>query len=248
MPACDRFGIGIDQLITGFEVALRILLVEDDQLLADIVARGLREHAYAVDVAYDGDAAIYQAAVNSYDAVILDVMLPRRDGFAVCRELRRRGLATRVMMLTARDALDDRVAGLDTGADDYLTKPFEFTELLARLRALLRRGPVMAPTVLTVADLELDTSAQRARRAGQPVALTTREYALLEYLVHNVGRVVGRAEISNHVWDDNYDPASNLIESYINRLRRKVDTEGLTPLIRTRRGAGYVLDPSPHER
>lgn len=200
-----------------------------------------------MDVASDGDAAIYQAAVNPYDAVILDVMLPKRDGFAVCRELRRRSLTTRVLMLTARDALEDRVAGLDTGADDYLTKPFEFTELLARLRALLRRGPVMLPTVLTVADLELDTGAQRVRRAGRPVALTTREFALLEYLARNAGRVVGRAEISDHVWDDNYDPASNLIESYINRLRRKLDTQGLTPLIQTRRGAGYVLDAFSHE-
>ena len=200
-----------------------------------------------MDVASDGDAAIYQAAVNPYDAVILDVMLPKRDGFAVCRELRRRSLTTRVLMLTARDALEDRVAGLDTGADDYLTKPFEFIELLARLRALLRRGPVIVPTVLTVADLELDTGAQRARRAGRPVALTTREYALLEYLARNAGRVVGRAEISDHVWDDNYDPASNLIESYINRLRRKIDTDGSMPLIQTRRGAGYLLDASPRD-
>ena len=200
-----------------------------------------------MDVASDGDAAIYQAAVNPYDAVILDVMLPKRDGFAVCRELRRRSLTTRVLMLTARDALEDRVAGLDTGADDYLTKPFEFIELLARLRALLRRGPVIVPTVLTVADLELDTGAQRARRAGRPVALTTREYALLEYLARNAGRVVGRAEISDHVWDDNYDPASNLIESYINRLRRKIDTDGSMPLIQSRRGAGYLLDASPRD-
>ena len=224
---------------------MRILLVEDDAVIASNLAKGLREQAYAVDVATDGDAAVYQAAVNPYDAVVLDVMLPKRDGFAVCRELRRRGLTTPVLMLTARDSVRDRIEGLDTGADDYLTKPFEFGELLARLRALLRRGPVLAPAVLRVADLELDTHAHRATRAGRDVALTTREYALLEFLARNAGRVVGRAEISDHVWDDNYDPLSNLIESYINRLRKKLDAPGLPPLIHTRRGAGYSLGESP---
>jgi two-component system copper resistance phosphate regulon response regulator CusR len=223
---------------------MRILLVEDDAVIASSLSKGLREQAYAVDVATDGDAAVYQAAVNPYDAVVLDVMLPKRDGFAVCRELRRRGLTTPVLMLTARDAVRDRIEGLDTGADDYLTKPFEFGELLARLRALLRRGPTLAPAVLRVADLELDTHAQRATRAGRQVALTTREYALLEFLARNAGRVVGRAEISDHVWDDNYDPLSNLIESYINRLRKKLDAPGLPPLIHTRRGAGYSLGES----
>jgi DNA-binding response OmpR family regulator len=224
---------------------MRILLVEDDAVIASSLAKGLREQAYAVDVATDGDAAVYQAAVNPYDAIVLDVMLPKRDGFAVSREIRRRGLTTPVLMLTARDAVRDRIEGLDTGADDYLTKPFEFGELLARLRALLRRGPVLAPAVLRVGDLELDTHAQRAIRAGREVALTTREYALLEFLARNAGRVVGRAEISDHVWDDNYDPLSNLIESYINRLRRKLDAPGLPPLIHTRRGAGYSLGESP---
>jgi two-component system copper resistance phosphate regulon response regulator CusR len=214
-------------------------------VIASSLAKGLREEAYAVDVATDGDAAVYQAAVNPYDAIVLDVMLPGRDGFAVCRELRQRGLSTPVLMLTARDAVRDRITGLDTGADDYLTKPFEFGELLARLRALLRRGPALAPAVLRVADLELDTHAQRATRAGRDIALTTREYALLEFLARNAGRVVGRAEISDHVWDDHYDPFSNLIESYINRLRRKLDVPGLPPLIQTRRGAGYVLEASP---
>jgi two-component system copper resistance phosphate regulon response regulator CusR len=224
---------------------MRILLVEDDAVIAASLSKGLREEAYAVDVAPDGDAAVYQAAVNPYDAIVLDVMLPKRDGFAVLRELRRRGLITPVLILTARDAVSDRIAGLDTGADDYLTKPFEFGELLARLRALLRRGPALAPAVLRVADLELDTRAQRAMRAGRDLALTTREYALLEFLARNAGRVVGRAEISDHVWDDNYDPVSNLIESYIHRLRRKLDAPGLAPLIHTRRGAGYMLGDSP---
>jgi two-component system copper resistance phosphate regulon response regulator CusR len=224
---------------------MRILLVEDDAVIASSLTKGLREQAYAVDVATDGDAAVYQAAVNPYDAIVLDVMLPRQDGFAVCREIRRRGLTTPVLMLTARDDVRDRIAGLDTGADDYLTKPFEFGELLARLRALLRRGHALAPAVLRVGDLELDTHAQRATRAGREVPLTTREYALLEFLARNAGRVVGRAEISDHVWDDNYDPLSNLIESYINRLRRKLDAPGLPPLIHTRRGAGYSLGESP---
>jgi len=224
---------------------MRILLVEDDAVIASSLSKGLREEAYAVDVATDGDAAVSQAAINPYDAIVLDVMLPKRDGFAVCRELRQRGLTTPVLMLTARDAVRDRITGLDTGADDYLTKPFEFGELLARLRALLRRGPALAPAVLRVADLEVDTRAQRAMRAGREVALTTREYALLEFLARNAGRVVGRAEISDHVWDDNYDPVSNLIESYINRLRRKLDAPGLPPLIHTRRGAGYVLAEAP---
>jgi len=224
---------------------MRILLVEDDAVIASSLSKGLREEAYAVDVATDGDASVSQSAINPYDVIVLDVMLPKRDGFAVCRELRQRGLTTPVLMLTARDAVRDRITGLDTGADDYLTKPFEFGELLARLRALLRRGPALAPTVLRVADLEVDTRAQRAMRAGREVALTTREYALLEFLARNAGRVVGRAEISDHVWDDNYDPVSNLIESYINRLRRKLDAPGLPPLIHTRRGAGYVLAEAP---
>lgn len=224
---------------------MRILLVEDDAIIASSVAKGLREESYAVDVAMDGDAAVYRAAITPYDAVILDVMLPKRDGFAVCRELRQRGLTMPVLMLTARDAVPDRIAGLDIGADDYLTKPFVFAELLARLRALLRRGPSLAPRILRVGDLELDTHAQRVTRAGRSILLTTREYALLEYLARNAGRVVGRAEISDHVWDDNYDPVSNLIESYINRVRKKLDAAGLPPLIHTRRGAGYFIEAAP---
>jgi len=234
-----------DSILNGHPLtsaAVRLLLAEDDAVIAASLAKGLREHAYAVDVATDGDAAVYQAAVNPYDAIVLDVMLPRRDGFAVCRELRRRGLTVPVLMLTARDAVADRITGLDTGADDYLTKPFEFGELLARLRALLRRPSALAPAVICVGDLELDTHGQRATRAGRLIALTTKEYALLEFLARNAGRVVGRAEISEHVWDDHYDPFSNLIDSYINRVRKKVDLPGLPPLIHTRRGAGYVLE------
>ena len=223
------------------EHAVRILLVEDDVALSDVLARGLREHAFAVDVAADGEAALYFAAINPYDAVVLDVALPRRDGLSVCRELRAKGSTTRILMLTARDAIADRIAGLDAGADDYLSKPFDLGELLARLRALMRRSGSVGERVLCVRDLELDTHNQTARRAGKEIALTTKEYALLEYLVRNADRVLGRREISEHVWDENYDPVSNLIESYINRLRRKIDDGHSHSLIRTRRGAGYVL-------
>lgn len=220
---------------------MRILLAEDDGQLAKIVAQGLRENAYAVDVAADGEQAAYLAAVNTYDAIVLDVMLPKKNGFEVCQELRRRKSDVRVLMLTAKDAVTDRIAGLDSGADDYLTKPFNFDELLARLRAVLRRTGNALPNVVTIADLEIDTRSQGVKRGGRTITLTTKEYALLEFLARNAGRVVGRAEISDHVWDDNYDPLSNLIEAYINRLRRKLEEHGESPLIHTRRGAGYML-------
>jgi len=219
---------------------MRLLLAEDDPYLSAMLSKGLREHAYAVDVVGDGDAAVVQAAVVEYDLVVLDVMMPKRDGFAVCRELRRRGSTAAVLMLTARDALEDKIEGLDAGADDYLAKPFEFEELLARLRALLRRAREIRPPEIVVADLVVDTRAQTARRGNVVLPLTTKEYALLEYLARNAGRVVGRAEISGHVWDENHDPASNTIDVCINRLRRKLD-DGHTPLIHTRRGAGYLL-------
>jgi DNA-binding response OmpR family regulator len=220
---------------------MRVLLVEDDSRVARFVSRALREQAYAVDVVANGEDALYQVAINAYDAVILDVMIPGGDGFEVCREMRAGGTRIPVLMLTARDAVEDRITGLDIGADDYLTKPFEVGELLARLRALLRRGAELRPATIKVADLELDTHAQQARRSGNEINLTTKEYALLEYLVRNAGRVVGREEISEHVWDETFDPFSNLIEVYINRLRRKVDEPFAVPLIHTRRGAGYML-------
>ena len=221
---------------------MRILLVEDDQRIANFVAKGLRENAYAVDVARDGAAALYQNAISGYDAIILDVMLPVKDGFEVCRELRENRVKTPVLMLTARDAVEDRVAGLDVGADDYLTKPFAFNELLARLRALLRRSVDIRPPKMTVADMEIDTSAQRVWRNGREIVLTTKEYALLEYLVREKGKVVGRSAIAEHVWDENFDVFSNLIDVYIKRLRAKMDEGFGVSLIHTRRGQGYVLD------
>jgi two-component system copper resistance phosphate regulon response regulator CusR len=220
---------------------MRILLVEDDSRIARFVSQALREQAYAVDAAADGDDALYKVSVNDYDAVILDVMIPGRDGFEVCRELRASGSSVPVIMLTARDALPDRVAGLDSGADDYLTKPFEVAELLARLRALLRRGRVVRPALVTVADLRIDTRAHAVTRAGRRVELTAKEYALLEYLARERGRVLTRSEIAEHVWDENFDPFSNLIDVNINRLRRKVDDGFAAPLIHTRRGEGYML-------
>jgi two-component system copper resistance phosphate regulon response regulator CusR len=220
---------------------MRILLVEDDRRIARFVAKGLREQAYAVDVTGDGDDAFYKASVNDYDAAILDVMIPGRDGFQLCRDMRSSGIAVPVIMLTARDTVLDRITGLDSGADDYLIKPFAVTELLARLRALLRRGQVVRPATIHIADLFLDTRAQKATRSGRELSLTSKEYALLEYLAREEGRVVSRAEIAEHVWDENFDPLTNLIDVHINRLRRKVDNEFSTKLIHTRRGSGYIL-------
>ncbi|MFL6257854.1 MAG: response regulator [Pyrinomonadaceae bacterium] len=220
---------------------MRILLVEDDARIARFVSQALREQAYAVDATADGEDALYKAAVNDYDAVILDVMIPSRDGFEVCRELRASGSSVPVIMLTARDAVPDRVAGLDSGADDYLTKPFEVAELLARLRALLRRGRAVRPALVTAADLRIDTRAHAVTRAGRQIELTAKEYALLEYLARERGRVLTRAEIAEHVWDENFDPFSNLIDVNINRLRRKIDDGFAPPLIHTRRGEGYML-------
>lgn len=222
---------------------MRILLVEDEPDAALMLAKGLREQAYAIDIAPDGETALEQAFLNDYDLIILDCMLPRKDGFEVCREVRAGGSAVPILMLTARDSIEDRVAGLDTGADDYLVKPFDFHELLARVRALLRRGPALRSEVLDIADLSIDTRARQVRRAGLSVDLTAKEYALLEYLARRVNEVVTRADIAEHVWDENFDPFSNLIEVYIQRLRRKIDEGHALRLIRTRRGEGYMLSP-----
>jgi two-component system copper resistance phosphate regulon response regulator CusR len=220
---------------------MRILVVEDERVAADVLAKGLREHAYAVDVANDGAAALEQAGANDYDLIILDILLPRMNGIEVCRRLREDGQSVPILMLTARGGPDQRVEGLDVGADDYLAKPYHFPELLARIRALLRRGPVLASSVLSYQDLRIDTRARRVERAGRIIPLTTKEYGLLEYLLRRQGDVVGRADIAEHVWDDSFDPMSNLIEVYIQRLRRKIDDGQAVKLIHTRRGAGYSL-------
>jgi DNA-binding response OmpR family regulator len=220
---------------------MRLLVVEDEPHAALYVAKGLREYAFAVDTAEDGAAAIHKAAVTSYDLVILDLMLPDLDGVSVCRQLRSTGYIAPILMLTARTGVPDRVAGLNAGADDYLAKPYDFDELIARIRALLRRQPRLENPVIRIDDLVIDTHHRHVSRAGTPITLTTREYALLEYLATRQGAVVGRADISEHVWDESYDPVSNLIEVYIQRLRRKIDYGFHNRLLHTRRGEGYQL-------
>jgi DNA-binding response OmpR family regulator len=220
---------------------MRILVAEDDPLLARSLAKGLRERAHVVDVVGDGESAFVQAVVNEYDAIVLDVMLPRRDGLDVARALRTRDVQAPILMLTARDLVGDKVAGLDAGADDYLTKPFEFEELLARLRALQRRAPTIVPEVLTVRDLVVDTRRQSVTLGGRQLTLTTKEYGMLEYLARRASEVVSRADLSAHIWDDNHDPSSNALEVLVARLRRKLDAGAGRPLLHTRRGVGYML-------
>jgi DNA-binding response OmpR family regulator len=220
---------------------MRVLIVEDDADVADLLLRAVREAAWAGDVVATGEAALSSLAVNDYDLAVLDIGLPGIDGLEVCRRWRARGGKTPVLMLTARGGLSDRVTGLDAGADDYLGKPFAIEELLARLRALARRPPAPLDVNLRLADLELDVATRTARRAGLPIRLTAREYALLEYLLRNRGRVVGRAQILEHVWDDNFDPVGNAVDVLVSRVRRKIDRADLPPLMHTVVGMGYVL-------
>jgi DNA-binding response OmpR family regulator len=222
---------------------LRILQVEDEPRMAQVIAKGLRENSYAVDIAVDGPAALYQTSINDYDLILLDVLLPGCDGFEVCRELRARGDATPILMLTARATVDDRITGLDAGADDYLTKPFAFGELLARVRALLRREPRMHGDVFQLEDLVIDSASHQVSRASRKIDLTAKEYALLEYLARRAGQLISRAEIAEHVWDESFDPFSNTIEVFVNRLRKKIDESHPVKLIHTRRGEGYILKP-----
>jgi two-component system copper resistance phosphate regulon response regulator CusR len=224
---------------------MRILLVEDDPNAAQVLAKGLREQSYAVDVAVDGEAAIFQAAANDYDGLILDVMLPIVDGVTVCRTIRGSGCTVPILMLTARDAVESRVEGLDAGADDYLSKPYDFRELLARVRALIRRGqqPVV-PECLVVGPLMIEIRSRRVLVRDREILLRAKEYALLEYLARRAGDVVSRADIAEHVWDEHYDPFSNVVDVYVQRLRRKLDLPGRASLIRTRRGEGYQLAPT----
>jgi two-component system copper resistance phosphate regulon response regulator CusR len=224
---------------TQYYFSMRLLLVEDDPELSDILQSGFREHD--IDVAREATASDgrTRALLGTFDVIILDVMLPGGSGFDVCRELRRRELATPILMLTARDTLDDRVLGLDAGADDYLAKPFAFRELLARVRALARRRPALVPETITVDDLIVDLGARRVSRAGRPIELTAKEFALLEFFALNLDQVVERAAITAHVWDDNHDPFTNVLEVLVRRLRRKIDDGFDRKLIHTLRGAGY---------
>ena len=221
---------------------MRILLAEDDRRIASFVSKGLRENSYAVDTVNNGEEALYQVSICDYDLIILDVMMPLKDGFEVCQELRNSGNKTPILMLTARDAVEDRISGLDFGADDYLIKPFEFGEFLARLRALLRRQIGFRPPKIVIADLEIDTVSQKVWRGGNEILLTTKEYMLLEFMAREKGKVIGREEISMHVWDEKFNVFSNSIEVYVNRLRTKIDKDFTIQLIHTLRGAGYLLD------
>ena len=221
---------------------MHALLIEDDDTIADFVARGLREAGFAVDRMSDGVEGLEAALVQTYDVAVVDVMLPRRDGLAVIEELRRKGVMTPVLILSARHSVDDRVRGLQAGGDDYLTKPFAFAELLARVQALVRRASrTPEPTTLTVEDLVLDLLSRRVTRAGTTVDLRPREFALLEYLMRNAGKVISKTMILSHVWDYNFDPQTNIVDVLVSRLRDKIDRPFETKLIHTVRGVGYVL-------
>jgi len=220
---------------------MRILQVEDEPAAAKMLGKGLREQGYAVDTAHDGVDASYKAAVNQYDLIILDVVLRGQDGFGICRDLRTAGFSGPILMLTARDSVEDRIRGLDVGADDYLTKPFDYLELLARVRALLRRRRSPYVEAIDVGDLRIDLKAHTVTRGTLPIELTAKEYTILEYLASRRGELVSREDLSEHAWDENYDPFSNLIEVYILRLRKKIDAMHEVKLLRTRRGKGYML-------
>jgi two-component system copper resistance phosphate regulon response regulator CusR len=221
---------------------MRILIAEDDRKVAGFLKKGLKEEQYAVDVCYDGEEALFQAQVNQYDLIILDVMLPKKNGFSICKEIRNEGNLTPILMLTARDQLEDKVKGLQEGADDYLTKPFAFEELLARIQALLRRTQDYKTKTLKVGDLELDPVSRKITREDKTITLTGKEYALLEYLMRNKGRVITQSMIIDHVWDMNYDGLSNVVNVYINHLREKIDKGFSQKYIHTIRGVGYKVD------
>lgn len=220
---------------------MRILVVEDEKKVASFLKKGLEEEYYAVDCAYDGEEALFMAETNEYDLMLLDIMLPKIDGLEVLKGVRDKGLTLPVLMLTAKDSVEDVVKGLDAGGDDYLTKPFAFAELLARVRALLRRKEREPAGELRVADLVLDPATHTVSREGQEIDLTAKEYALLEYLMRHVNRVVTRTMISEHVWDYHFDPLTNVIDVYINHLRKKIDLNSSQRLIHTIRGVGYML-------
>ena len=220
---------------------MRILLVEDDKKLAGLIARSLKEQRYAVDTSHDGENGIFLAEENPYDLIILDIMLPLKDGLSICRRLGQKKSETPILLLTARDDVQDKVVGLDAGADDYLTKPFSFAEFLARVRVLLRRRGREKSTALKVADLELDQITHKVFRGGKEIILTATEYALLEYLMLNANAVVTRTMISEHVWNDSFDSFSNVINVYVNYLRKKIDEGFDKKLIHSLRGTGYSL-------
>ncbi len=220
---------------------MRILLVEDEKKIASFIRRGLREENYIVDVANDGEKGFFLASVNTYDLIILDLMLPKKDGLSICADLRKKKIATPILILTAKDAVRDKVTGLDYGADDYLTKPFAFDEFLARMRALLRRKGTSSMALLRVADLEMDQLKHKVKRSNKEIELTAKEYALLEYMMLNANNIITRTMIAEHVWNEDYDSFTNVFDVFIHRLRSKIDKDFDSPLIHSVRGAGYVL-------
>jgi len=220
---------------------MRILVIEDEQKVANFIKRGLKEEGYSVDVACDGEEGYLLAGDNEYDVIILDIMLPKMDGITLCKKLRAEKITTPILMLTAKDSVKDKVTGLDSGANDYLTKPFSFEELLARIRVLLRKDQTATPTKLQVDDLVLDLLTHKVSRAGKEIPLTNKEYALLEYLMRNSGSIVTRTMISEHVWDINFDTFTNVIDVYVNYLRNKIDKGYRKKLIHTIRGRGYMI-------
>ncbi len=222
---------------------MRVLVVEDNPKMAAAIQRGLNENGYAADVSHTGFEGEDLAAAGKYDVILLDLMLPDRDGVEVCRNLRRRCVSTPIIMLTALSSTDDKVSGLDAGADDYITKPFEFEELLARVRSILRRGEASEGRTLSCDDLELDLYTRTATRKGDKVDLSNKEFALLEYLMRNPNRVLSRTQIGEKVWDMNFEPSSNVIDVYISALRKKLDRDQVVPLIHTIKGAGYRFGP-----
>jgi DNA-binding response OmpR family regulator len=220
---------------------MRVLIVEDEKRLANLLKRGLEEHSFTVDLCHDGEEGLYQAETSPYDAIILDVMMPKLDGFSVLRQLREQNNEVPVIMLTARGEVENRVKGLNVGADDYLAKPFDFSELLARLTAIIRRSKGKPDSHIQIADLVIDLNAKSVARDGKVVELSAKEYAIFEYLAVNRNRVVSRTEFSEHIYDMNFDLDSNVIDVFINRLRKKIDNDREQPLIRTKRGEGYLL-------
>ncbi|MDR3686804.1 MAG: response regulator transcription factor [Coriobacteriia bacterium] len=224
---------------------MRILVVEDETKMARAIRRGLENEGYAAETVATGDDAVFWASEQEFDAIVLDVMLPGMDGYAVCRTLRDASVWTPVLMLTARGAVEDRIAGLDAGADDYLVKPFAFGELLARLRALLRRGPAERTPEIVVGDIVVDPAAHSVTRAGVSIDLSPREFALLEFLAMHSGEVVRRSEILDHVWDYGYDGMSNVVDVYVGYLRKKIEKPFKSKVIRAVRGVGYILEPRP---
>ncbi|MBT3516438.1 MAG: heavy metal response regulator transcription factor [Nitrospina sp.] len=220
---------------------MRILVVEDDKKVAGFIKKGLEEESYAVDVAYDGEDGLHFGSEGQYDLIILDIMLPKIDGLEILSQLRDQGKDTPILLLTAKDAVDDKVTGLNKGADDYLTKPFAFSELLARVRVLLRRGKAEVKTTLMISDLTLDLVSHKVNRGGDEIELTGKEYGLLEYFMRNQEKVLTRTMIAEHVWDYNFDTFTNVIDVYINHLRKKIDKGRELKLLHTLRGVGYVM-------